>query len=302
MQLGTVAQIDSTTMKSIILAGGTGSRLKPLTKSISKQLLPVYDKPLIYFSLSTLMLSGCREILLIADKRNLNLFQDLFGDGSQLGLHISYEIQDEPNGIAEAFLIGETFINSETVALILGDNIFHGTGLGNSLAGSEVTSGAKIFASWVRNPQDYGVVEFDKSGRAVSIEEKPQAPKSNLAVPGLYFFDNQVVGIAKSLRPSARGELEITEVNNAYLDMGQLQVEVLPRGTVWMDTGNFEALAEASDYVRAVEKRQGLKIGCPEEIAWRMKYIGDDQLAKLAEPMMNSGYGSYLLQILETGR
>lgn len=290
-------------MKGIILAGGSGSRLNPLTIATSKQLLPVYDQPLIRYSLSTLMLAGIKEVLMVVDSNNGEQFSKLLGAGHELGVSIQYAVQPEPNGIAEAFLIGENFVESdENVALILGDNIFHGSGLGSSLQRNVNFTGAKIFANWVSNPWDYGVVELDPSGKALSIEEKPAKPKSNYAVPGLYFYDHQVVGIAKSLKPSARGELEITDVNNAYLEMGQLQVQVLPRGTAWMDTGTFDALADATEYVRAVEKRQGLKIGCPEEIAWRMGYIDDNQLARLAEPLMKSGYGKYLLNLLEHGK
>lgn len=270
--------------------------------AVSKQLLPVYDQPLIHYGIATLMLAGISEILLIVDPKNGRHFSELLHDGSDLGVQVSYAEQPAPNGIAEAFLIGEQFIQSRNVALMLGDNIFHGSGLGSSLRGNAGISGAKIFANWVSNPQEYGVVEFDETGKVLSIEEKPVKPKSNYAVPGLYFYDNQVIDIAKGLKPSARGELEITDVNNAYLEMGQLQVQVLPRGTAWMDTGTFDALAEATEYVRAVEKRQGLKIGCPEEVAWRMGYIDDNQLAKLAEPLMKSGYGQYLLNLLERGK
>lgn len=287
-------------MKGIVLAGGNGTRLRPATSAISKQLLPVYDQPLVRFSISTLILSGITEILVVVDPRNSSSFQNLLGNGEQLGLNIEYAVQTEPRGIAEAFIVGEEFLrHSSNCALILGDNIFHGAGLGTSLRQNSKNNGAKIFASWVSSPKDYGVVEFDNHGQVVSIEEKPSEPKSNYAVPGLYFYDNQVLEIAKRLTPSARGELEITDVNNAYLEMGQLDVEVLPRGTAWMDTGTFDALADATEYVRAVEKRQGLKVGCPEEIAWRMGLINDNQLANLAEPLINSGYGRYLLGLLE---
>lgn len=288
-------------MKGILLAGGTGSRLLPLTKSVSKQLLPVYDQPIIHYGISTLMLAGISEILVIVDPKHLDLFSELLGDGTDLGIEISYQVQPKPNGIAEAFLIGEAFIQDSNVALMLGDNIFHGSGLGSSLRGNSEITGAKIFANWVSNPEEYGVVEFDKFGRVLSIEEKPKAPKSNYAIPGLYFYDSQVVGIAKGLSPSPRGELEITAVNKAYLDNGELQVQILPRGTAWMDTGTFDSLAVATEYVRAVEKRQGLKIGCPEEVAWRMGYIDDGQLRKLAKPLIHSGYGHYLLNLLERG-
>lgn len=290
-------------MRGILLAGGAGSRLLPITKSISKQLLPVYDQPLIHYGLSTLMLSGIEEILLIVDSTSKSQFSNLLGDGSQWGLEVKYETQEKPNGIAEAFIIGQDFLGHESnVALMLGDNIFHGSGLGNSLRKHENHTGAKVFAHYVSNPEHYGVVEFDNLGKVISIQEKPSTPKSNYAIPGLYFYDNQVVDIARSLNPSARGELEITDVNKAYLEMGQLDVQVLPRGTAWMDTGTFDALADATEYVRAVEKRQGLKIGCPEEVAWRMGYIDDNQLAKLAEPLMKSGYGQYLLGLLEHGK
>lgn len=290
-------------MKGIILAGGSGSRLRPITKAVSKQLLPVYYQPQIHFVFSSLMSAGIKEILLISDESSLPLFKNLIGDGNDWGITVLFETQKIPGGIAEGFLIGEDFIgNSKNTALMLGDNIFHGPGLGRSLRQLEGKSGATIFAHWVSNPQDYGVVEFDKTGRVISIEEKPKYPRSNYAVPGLYFYDHQIVEIAKSLRPSARGELEITDVNKAYLELNQLDVEVLSRGTVWMDTGTFDALADATEYVRAVEKRQGLKIGCPEEVAWRMGYIDDNQLSKLAEPLMKSGYGHYLLGLLEHGR
>jgi len=289
-------------MRGLILAGGSGTRLRPVTSALSKQLLPVYDQPMIHYGLSTLMLSGVTDLLLITDPRNKTQFVDLLGNGNQFGIRINFADQGEPRGIAEAFLIGEVFLNGSNAALMLGDNLFHGSGLGASLRGNADISGAKIFANWVSNPSEYGVVGFDSSGKVLSIEEKPAFPKSNFAVPGLYFYDNQVVEIAKGLKPSARGELEITDVNNTYLEMGQLQVQVLPRGTAWMDTGTFDALADATEYVRAVEKRQGLKIGCPEEVAWRMGYIDDNQLAKLAEPLMKSGYGQYLLGILERGK
>lgn len=289
-------------MKGIILAGGTGSRLSPVTRALSKQLLPVYDQPMIRYSISTLMLAGVKELLVIVDPKHGEQFSTLLGDGSDLGIDIEFVVQPEPNGIAAAFLLGEDFIEGGNVALMLGDNIFHGSGLGGSLQGNANVSGAKIFANWVSNPWDYGVVAFDSDGKAISIEEKPIDPKSSYAVPGLYFYDNQVVEIAKSLKPSARGELEITDVNLSYLDMDQLQVQVLPRGTAWMDTGTFDALADATEYVRAVEKRQGLKIGCPEEVAWRMGYIDDAQLEVLAQPLLKSGYGHYLLNILEQGK
>lgn len=290
-------------MKGIILAGGSGSRLKPVTSAVSKQLLPVYYQPQIHYAFALLMLAGIKDILLISDNLSQAQFKNLLEDGQKWGIRLSYGIQEHPNGIADAFLIGETFIGkAKNTALMLGDNILYGSGLGTSLRKLNEQSGAKIFANWVRNPEDYGVVEFDSSGKIISIEEKPQKPKSNYAIPGLYFYDHQVVDIAKRLKPSTRGELEITDVNKAYLEMGQLQVKVLPRGTAWMDTGTFESLAEATEFVRAVERLQGLKIGCPEEVAWRMGYIDDNQLAKLAEPLMKSGYGHYLLGLLEQGR
>ena len=289
-------------MKGVVLAGGSGTRLSPITFALSKQLLPVFDQPLIHHALSTLLLAGIREILLVVDSSSKAQFERLLANGSHLGVDIQFAIQKSPKGIAEGISIADAFIQGENTALILGDNIFHGSGLGTALQGNSKISGAKIFATRVSNPQEYGVVEFDSAGNVVSIEEKPLVPKSSYAIPGLYFYDNQVVEIAKSLRPSARGELEITDVNKVYLEKGQLEVQVLPRGTAWMDTGTFDALADATEYVRTVEKRQGLKIGCPEEVAWRMGYIDDNQLAKLAEPLMKSGYGQYLLGILESGK
>lgn len=290
-------------MKGIILAGGSGSRLRPITTVVSKQLLPIYYQPQIYFAFSTLMLAGIRDILLISDETSKDLFTKLLGDGSAWGIKIAVEAQESPKGIADAFLIGEDFLGSTPrSALMLGDNIFHGPGLGASLRMLDDKPGAKIFAHWVSNPQDYGVVEFSEEGRVVSLEEKPVRPKSNYAIPGLYFYDNQVIDMAKSLKPSARGELEITDINQAYLEIGLLDVRVLTRGTAWMDTGTFDSLADATAYVRAVEKRQGLKIGCPEEVAWRMGYIDDNQLAKLAEPLMKSGHGQYLIGLLEQSK
>jgi glucose-1-phosphate thymidylyltransferase len=289
-------------MRGIILSGGSGTRLRPVTKALSKQLLPVYDQPMIHYGVSTLMLAGLRELVVIVDPKHRGQFSELLSDGSHLGITIDYLEQPEPNGIAEAFVIAEDFIASSNVALILGDNIFHGSGLGGALLNNTDISGAKIFAYWVSNPSEYGVVEFDSSGRVLSIEEKPGVPKSSFAVPGMYFYDNQVVDIAKNLKPSSRGELEITDVNKVYLEMGQLQVQVLPRGTAWMDTGTFDSLADATVYVRAVEKRQGLKIGCPEEVAWRMGYIDDNQLSILAESLMKSSYGKYLVGLLERGK
>lgn len=286
-----------------MLAGGLGSRLTPLTIATSKHLLPVYDQPLIRYSIATLMLAGITKIRLIVDAKYCNQFADLLGDGAQFGLEISYTIQSKPNGIAEAFLLSEDFIQTnERTALILGDNIFHGPGLGTALSENEAGSGAKIFAYRVNNPSHYGVVNFSASGSVISIEEKPAKPSSNFAVPGLYFYDYQVVEMAKNLRPSVRGELEITDINKAYLNIGQLSVQPLPRGTAWMDAGTVESLVEATEYVRAIEKRQGLKIGCLEEIAWRMGYIDNNQLAELAKPLMASGYGSYLNRVLEAGK
>ena len=286
----------------IILAGGSGSRLRPATTAVSKQLLPIYDKPLIYYSLSTLMLSGITRFLVISDVQNSDSFQHLLGDGVSLGIDIRHEVQTEPNGIAEAIQIGESHIANDKVALILGDNVFHGSGLGTSLAKNENVVGAKVFATWVRNPSEYGVVELDSASKVLSIEEKPLHPRSNFAVPGLYFYDNQVVEIARKIKPSPRGELEISDVHNAYLELGLLEAEILPRGSAWMDAGTFDGMADATEFVRAVEKRQGLKIGCPEEVAWRMNYIDSDQLALLAEPLMKSGYGRYLMDVLEQGR
>lgn len=284
------------------MAGGTGSRLWPLTKSVSKQLLPVYDKPMIYYPLSTLMLAGIREILVICSPDYLDSFKNLLGDGSALGLMISYKVQEHPNGLAEAFILGEEFIGDQNVCLVLGDNLFFGPGVGTSLSRFSEMDGGTVFAYWVKNPQDYGVVEFDSTGRAVSIEEKPKLPKSNYVVPGLYFYDNKVASIAKKLRPSSRGELEISDLNQEYLKSNNLRVEVLPRGTAWLDTGNFEALAQATEFVRTVEQRQGLKIACPEEIAWKSGYIDDEQLRVHASSLMKSGYGEYLFDVLARGK
>ncbi|MGB6766407.1 glucose-1-phosphate thymidylyltransferase RfbA [Mycobacterium sp.] len=286
-------------MRGIILAGGSGTRLYPITMGVSKQLLPVYDKPMIYYPLSTLMMAGIRDIQVITTARDALAFERVLGDGSAFGISLSYAVQDQPEGLAQAFVIGADHIGSESVALALGDNIFHGPGLGTNLRRFQSISGGAIFAYWVANPSAYGVVEFSAEGLALSIEEKPATPKSQYAVPGLYFYDNDVIEIARGLRPSARGEYEITDINRTYLDQGRLAVEVLARGTAWLDTGTFDSLADASDYVRTLELRQGLKVSIPEEVAWRMGFIDDDQLARRAGALLKSGYGSYLLQLLE---
>jgi len=287
-------------MKGIILAGGTGSRLWPVTIGVSKQLLPVYDKPLIYYPLSTLMSAGIRDILVITTPEDALAFERVLGDGSQFGISISYAIQTKPEGLAQAFLIGESFIGSDPCALVLGDNIFHGTGLGAELKSASAISGAQIFAYRVSEPTAYGVVEFSEDGRVLSIEEKPIHPKSNFAVPGLYFYDNSVVDIVKHIKPSARGELEITAVNNHYLQRGELSVRVLPEGTAWLDSGTFQSLHDAASYVRVIEERQGIKVGCPEEIAWRMNWISDEQLEQTGNLLKAGGYGNYLLGLLHS--
>lgn len=288
-------------MKGIILAGGSGTRLYPITKSVSKQILPVYDKPMIYYPLSVLMLAGIRDILIISTKRDLPAFEELFGNGSQLGLHFSYAVQEQPNGLAEAFIIGEKFIGNDSVALILGDNIFYGQGLVFVLqAAAKRTVGATIFGYYVRDPKAYGVVEFDKSKRVLSLEEKPLHPKSNYAVPGLYFYDNQVVEIAKTIKPSERGELEITAVNNVYLQKEKLHTEVLGRGMAWLDTGSHDSLLDAANYVATVQKRQGLYVSCIEEIAARQGFINKEQLLELAKPMLKTDYGQYLSDLAES--
>ncbi|NJP42085.1 glucose-1-phosphate thymidylyltransferase RfbA [Actinacidiphila epipremni] len=289
-------------MRGILLAGGTGSRLWPITKAVSKQLMPVFDKPMVYYPLSTLIMAGIRDILVITTPDDRAQFERLLGDGSRLGLRIEFAAQEKPAGIAEAFIIGADFIGDDPVALILGDNIFHGTGLGTQLRAYREPAGGVVFAHAVANPSDYGVVAFDENGTALSIEEKPEKPRSRYAVPGLYFYDREVVEIARRLTPSARGELEISHINQEYLERGRLKVSVLDRGTVWLDTGTFHSLVQASEYVRVVEERQGYKIGCVEEAAWRAGLLDDGQLRALAEPLCKSGYGDYLLEILEHPR
>ena len=285
-------------MRGIILAGGSGTRLSPITLGASKQLMPVYDKPMIYYPLSTLMLAGIQDVLVITTPHDAPSFHRLLGDGSQLGVNLSYTVQEVPNGLAQAFVLGADFIGSDSAALVLGDNIFYGPGMGTRLRRHTSPDGGVVYAYQVADPTAYGVVEFDADLKAISIEEKPARPKSDYAVPGLYFYDNDVVGIARALKPSARGEYEITDVNRAYLDAGRLKVEVLPRGTAWLDTGTFDSLADATGFVRTIQHRQGLTIGCPEEAAWRMGFIDDDGLRARAEPLAKSGYGQYLLDIL----
>ncbi|PJJ58139.1 glucose-1-phosphate thymidylyltransferase [Mumia flava] len=286
-------------MRGIILAGGTGSRLHPVTQGISKQLVPVYDKPMIYYPLSTLILAGIRDILVITTEHEAEQFHRLLGDGSRFGVSLSYTVQPSPDGLAQAFLLGADHIGGGPVALVLGDNIFYGPGTGHQLRRFRDVDGASIFGYWVQDPSAYGVVEFDEAGRALSLEEKPAQPRSRYAVPGLYFYDSDVVGLARTLRPSARGELEITDLNRLYLEQGRLAVEVLPRGTAWLDTGTFDSLNDASNFVRTLEARQGLKVGAPEEVAWRAGFLTDDELRERAEPLVASGYGAYLLGLLD---
>lgn len=286
-------------MRGIILAGGSGTRLHPITLGVSKQLVPVYDKPMIYYPLSTLMLAGIRDVLVITTPHDADGFHRLLGDGSQFGISISYATQEVPNGLAQAFVIGADFVGNDHAALVLGDNIFHGHGMGKTLMRFSEIDGGAVFAYHVSDPTSYGVVEFDENFKALSLEEKPQHPKSSYAVPGLYFYDNDVIAIARDLEPSARGEYEITDVNRRYLEAGKLQVEVLPRGTAWLDTGTFDSLSDATAFVRTIEARQGMKIGCPEEVAWRRGFLTDDELRAAADPLRKSGYGEYLLRLLE---
>lgn len=288
-------------MRGIILAGGSGTRLHPITLGISKQLAPVYDKPMVYYPMSTLMLAGIEDILIITTPEDSAAFQRLLGDGSRYGINLTYAIQPEPNGLAQAFVIGAEHIGTDSAGLVLGDNIFYGLGMGTRMRRHNNPDGGTVFAYHVADPRAYGVVEFDENMKAVSIEEKPEKPKSNFAVPGLYFYDNEVVEIARSLKPSSRGEYEITDVNRHYLEAGRLSVEILPRGTAWLDTGTFDSMADAANYVRTIQARQGLSIGCPEEVAWRMGYIDDDGLRERAEKLIKSGYGQYLLNLLDAG-
>ena len=286
-------------MKGIILAGGSGTRLYPITYAISKQIMPVYDKPMIYYPLSTLMLSGIKDILIISTPQDLPQFRKLFGDGSHIGLNMSYAEQPLPNGLAQAFVIGEEFIGNDPCALVLGDNIFYGTGLGKTLEKNNNPDGGIVYAYQVSDPERYGVVEFDQNMKAISIEEKPEKPRSKFAVPGLYFYDNEVVQIAKNINPSPRGEYEITDINLEYLNRGKLSVSVLDRGTAWLDTGTFDSLMQASQFIQVIEQRQGIKVACIEEIAWRKGFINNDQLVKLAHPLLKSGYGTYLMDLLK---
>jgi len=289
-------------VKGIILAGGSGTRLHPITLAVSKQLIPVYDKPMLYYPLSTLILAGIRDILIITTPHDAPFFERLVGDGSRFGISVTFAQQPSPDGLAQAFTIGADFIGDDSVALVLGDNLLYGPGLGTQLSRFRDIDGGAIFAYWVAEPQAYGVVEFDEAGRAVSLEEKPANPRSNYAVPGLYFYDNDVIEIARGLTPSARGEYEITDVNREYLERGKLQVEVLPRGTAWLDTGTFDQMTDAADYVRTIQRRTGMSIGVPEEVAWRQGFLSDDELRERAEKLVKSGYGSYLLDILERGK